>query len=90
MNKTPTQEDSLTLYHFVGCPFCTIAISPIKKLNLNVEMRDTMQNPQYRAELVKAMGRGTVPVLKIVAKDGTEKWLPESRDIAKYLEQKYG
>ncbi|MGY5450438.1 glutathione S-transferase N-terminal domain-containing protein [Agarivorans sp. MS3-6] len=89
-NKQSNQQDTLMLYHFVGCPFCSIATAAINRLGLNVELRDTMKNPQYRDELVKQLGRGTVPVLRIIAQDGSETWMPESRDIERYLEQTYG
>jgi hypothetical protein len=29
------------------------------------------------------------PVLRITSPDGSERWMPESRDIVRYLEQTY-
>ncbi|QFU23063.1 glutathione S-transferase N-terminal domain-containing protein [Shewanella eurypsychrophilus] len=85
-----TQEEILMLYQFLGCPFCTIAEAPIHRLGIDVEYRDTIKNPQFRQELINELGRATVPVLRIISKDGTEKWLPESRDIVRFIEKKYG
>ncbi|MGF1734879.1 glutaredoxin family protein [Photobacterium satsumensis] len=80
------KPEKLILYHFVGCPYCSIAREPIDRLGIDVELRDTMKDPQYRTELINERGRGTVPVLRIINSNGEEKWMPESRDIVRYLE----
>ena len=83
-------EEKLALYHFQGCPFCTIAREPIERLGVPVELRDIYQDRQHLEELVTARGRATVPVLRITAADGEERWMPESRDIVHYLESTFG
>lgn len=83
-------SDKLVLYHFVGCPFCVWVKSAIDRLGVDVELRDIFEQPAYRSELIEARGRATVPVLRITAPDGDERWMPESRDIEDYLEQAYG
>lgn len=88
-SDTPA-EDKLALYHFNSCPFCGYARAGIERLGIDVELRDIMQNPEYRDELIKARGRATVPVLRITSPDGEEHWMPESRDIVAYLEKSYG
>jgi len=80
------EEDKLALYHFNGCPFCSMVRSDIDRLGINVELRDIFENPQYRDDLIKARERATVPVLRITSPDGEERWMPESRDIVHYLE----
>ncbi len=80
------EEDKLALYHFNGCPFCSMVRSAIDRLGINVELRDIFENPQYRDDLIKARERATVPVLLITSPDGEERWMPESRDIVHYLE----
>ena len=82
-------EDKLALYHFNGCPFCAIARSAIDRLGIEVELRDIHENPQHRDDLIAARGRATVPVLRITAPDGEDRWMPESRDIANYLEMTF-
>lgn len=79
-------EDKLSLYHFQGCPFCSMVSSAINKFGLQVESRDIMQSNEYREQLVAARGRATVPVLRIDSPDGGVRWMPESRDIVRYLE----
>jgi glutaredoxin len=79
-------EDKLSLYHFQGCPYCSMVSSAIEKLGLQVDRRDIMQNSEYREQLVAVRGRATVPVLRIDSPDGGVRWMPESRDIVRFLE----
>ncbi len=85
-SPSPTQtEDKLVLYRSRTCPYCTLVTSTIDELGLNVELREIFEEPRYRDELVEARGRATVPVLRIISPDGEERWMPESRDIVRYL-----
>lgn len=79
-------EDKLALYHFDGYPFCSMVRSAIDRVGINVELRDVFESPQYRDDLIEARGRATVPVLRITSPEGEERWMPESRDIVRYLE----
>ena len=83
-------QDKLILYHFEGCPFCTLVRDAIECLDLDVELRDIRREDRHWDDLVAVRGRGTVPVLKIESPDGTERWMPESADIVRYLEKTYG
>ncbi len=85
-SSTPA-EDKLVLYHSKTCPFCAIVRSAIDRLGLDVELREIFEDPVYRDELVEARGRATVPVLRIISPQGEERWMPESRDIVRYLEK---
>lgn len=87
--ETPA-EDKLALYHFDGCPYCSMVRSAIDQLGIDIELRDIFQDSQYCDELVEARGRATVPVLKIVSPAGEDRWMPESRDIVSYLQTTYG
>ncbi len=75
------------LYHSETCPFCAIVRAAIDRLGLVVELREIFEDPVYRDELVEARGRATVPVLRIISPVGEERWMPESRDIVRYLEK---
>jgi glutathione S-transferase len=81
-------EPGLSLYQFPGCPYCQRVRDALKRLKLDVEMRDITAQPQHRDELVRATGRGTVPVLRIEDTPGAVRWLPESLDIIRYLEER--
>jgi glutaredoxin len=87
--ETPA-EDKLALYHFNGCPYCSMVRSAIDRLGVDVELRDIFQDAQDRDDLVDVRGRATVPVLRITSSDGEDRWMPESRDIVNYLQETYG
>ena len=70
--------------------FFTLALAVIDRLGVAVELRDIFADLQYQDEPVAARGRTTVPVLRITSPGGEQRWLPESSDIAHYLEATYG
>ncbi len=84
------REDHLALYYFDGCPYCERVLRAIDALGLDVELRHIYDNSQYLDELRSARRRTTVPVLRITAPDGEERWMPESADIVRYLQATYG
>jgi len=79
-------KNKLALYHFNGCPFCSMVRSAIDSLGIDVELRDILQDPQHHEDLTKARGRATVPVLKITSPDSEDRWMSESSDIVRYLQ----
>ena len=97
---------SLALYKYDACGYCQRVMRAIEALGIEdqVELRDTMVDPQWRKELIQATGAGTVPVLRIeepVLVDGggeggaegeppKVRWMPESRDIIAYLYERFG
>lgn len=83
-------EDKLALYFMPSCPFCWNVLDVIKRLGLEVEMRDVTADRARRDELMQARGRPTVPVLQIHSPGGEERWMPESQDIVHYLQSTYG
>ncbi len=84
------QAESVSLYHFDGCPFCQLVRAAIDDLKADVELRDVRANPEWRDELIEARGRATVPVLRCVTQSGEVRWMPESRDIIRYLRRRFG
>ncbi len=80
----------LKLYQFYTCPYCQRVRSVIEDLELNIEMRDTLQDPTNREELINGGGRSMVPCLRIEHDDGDVEWMYESADIIRYLKQNYG
>ena len=87
--ETPS-EGKFALYHFDGCPYCSMVRSAIDQLGIVVELRDVFQIPSHRDDLVKIRGRATVPVLRVTSPDDEDRWMPESRDIVNYLREAYG
>ena len=82
--------DKLSLYHFPSCPFCVLVRSAIDQLGLDVDLRDIHEDSEHREALIAERGRATVPVLQIESPDGDRRWMPESRDIVRYLNSTYG
>lgn len=78
----------LALYHYDACPYCARVREAISQLGLEVELRDVLETPAFRRELVDVRGRGTVPVLRIEDAAGT-RWLGESEDIVRWLWRTY-
>jgi glutaredoxin len=81
--------EKLALYHYVGCPFCSIVSGAIDRLGIDVELRDIFENPQFRRDLIDARGRATVPVLRIISEEGEDHWMGESLDIVDQLEARF-
>ena len=86
----PSKIEGLALYQYDTCPFCMRVRQTIRRLGLEIELRDTVRSREHAAELIAATRRRTVPVLRIEEPDGSLRWLSESRDIIEYLEARFG
>jgi glutaredoxin len=84
------KAEGLALYGYPQCPYCARVLGAIDSLELEIPLRNTMQNADHQKEIVEAMGRGTVPVLRIDGRGGEVEWLPESADIIRYLIARFG
>jgi glutaredoxin len=84
------KTSNLALYQFYACPFCIITRRALRRLGLNIELRDAQNDPQWQQELIEQGGKRQVPCLRITNEDGKVEWLYESKDIQRYLEQQYG
>ena len=84
------EDSTMTLYGYPACPYCADVLGAIRDLKAPVELRDTLVDPAHRDAVVDAMGRGTVPVLRIDEEDGTTRWMPESKDIIEFLYERFG
>lgn len=80
--KAPT----LALYHFESCPYCERVRGALRRLEIEIEMRDIQTTPKWRQELVSATGKQMVPCLRIEEPGAPVRWMPESLDIISYLE----
>ena len=87
--STAPNTDSLALYSTPYCPFSHMVLHTINRLGIDIEIRDIFADRAHRDALVGARGRATVPVLRITTED-SDRWMPESRDIIRYLEKTYG
>lgn len=84
-----SQTASLALYQFAACPFCVKVRRSMKRLSLDIELRDAKQDQNHRQELATQGGRVKTPCLRIEDNDGKVTWMYESNDIIHYLEQRF-
>lgn len=78
----------LALYQFRACPFCVKTRRAIRRLSLNIELRDAQGDAAHSAELIADGGKRQVPCLRIEQDDRVE-WLYESDVINAYLERRF-
>lgn len=74
----------LTLYHFVGCPYCAKVTTYMRQAGITLPMKDTHADPRNREELVRIGGKAQVPCLVINGKA-----LYESDDIVDWLKKNW-
>ena len=77
--------EQLALYQFKTCPFCMKVRREIKRLSLNIELRDAQHDQDHRAQLLQGGGQVKVPCLRISQADGGDTWLYESEKVITYL-----
>lgn len=83
------QTANMAIYEYTACPFCIKTRRAVRRLGLNIELRDAKNDPQFRRELEQEGGKQQVPCLRIEEADGIT-WMYESSDIIRYLEQRFG
>lgn len=86
MTDSPPQ---LALYQYDACPYCAMVRAAISQLGIDIEIRDTLRNPQHRRELMRGGGMSQVPCLRLDYPDGRTEWMYESLDIIRYLRQRF-
>jgi len=79
----------MAIYEYRGCPFCMKTRRALRRLNLNIELRDALNNAEYKKDLLELGGKSQVPCLRISVNDD-DNWMYESSDIIDFLEEKYG
>jgi glutaredoxin len=84
------QTAKLALYYFRLCPFCVKTRRAIRRLGLDIELRDARNNPKWNKELISEGGKYQVPCLRITKNDGSIVWMYESTEINRYLDQRFG
>ncbi len=80
----------LALYNSDTCWFCARVRQTMDRLGMAIEIRDATGNPQHREALLKGGGKTQVPCLRIEEDGGAVRWLYESADICRYLEELSG
>lgn len=83
------QTRDLVLYQFRSCPFCIKTRRAIKRLSLDIAVRDALRDADSRRELLEGGGQIKVPCLKIAGNGGQTTWMYESSDIIRYLQERF-
>lgn len=83
------ETQQLALYQFRLCPFCVKVRRAMRRLGLNIELRDALNDPRHKATLIEQGGQYKVPCLAIT-ENGQTRWLYESNDIIAWLEARFG
>jgi glutaredoxin len=80
----------LALYHYPTCPFCLKTRRAMRRLSLDIPLRNAQHDATHRAALVAGGGKAQVPCLLITDDHGRQTWLYESNAIAGYLDREFG
>ncbi len=80
----------LMLYHMEFCPYCQRVRAAMQKMGLKLPMKDTVEDPAARQELIAGGGKSQVPCLRIKQPDGSDHWMYESDEIIRYLQKRLG
>ena len=96
IKRSPEQQQqvdkdagSLVLYQFRTCPFCIKTRRAIKRLSLNIEIRDAQRNDANREQLLQGGGQIKVPCLMVNDEKKGPTWMYESNDIIEYLQTRF-
>ena len=80
---------NLALYHFPTCPFCLKTRRTMRRLSLDIELRNARTDDTHRAALIAGGGKPQVPCLRIAAPGGETTWLYESDAINAWLNREF-
>lgn len=80
----------LALYHFPTCPFCLKTRRTLRRLSLDIELRNAQHDETHHAALIAGGGKPQVPCLLITDDNGKQTWLYESDTINAYLNREFG
>jgi glutaredoxin len=78
----------LALYQYEACPFCVKTRRAMRRMGVDIELRDAKRDARWQQELLSEGGRLQVPCLRIPDSGGGARWLYESDDIIAFLQQR--
>ena len=79
-----------SLYHYDTCGFCRRVRRVMRRLDLDIELRDIRRDPGHYQDLLAGGGRTTVPCLHLPDQGSSEsRWMYESADIVTFLERRF-
>jgi len=86
--KVDEKTKAIVLYQLYACPFCVKTRRAIRRLNLDMEIRNVQTGSSYRQELEQGGGKIQVPCLR-VQNNNEDIWMYESSDIIEYLKTEF-
>lgn len=75
----------MALYQFTACPFCVKTRRAMRRLGVDIELRDAQNDMTWREQLARDGGKIQVPCLYIPKEGGNAEWLYESDTIIAFL-----
>ena len=87
--KATEKAKRLSLYQFHLCPFCVRVRREIRRLNINIDLKDAKNTPTHREALLTGGGKIKVPCLRIEKADQEVEWIYESLEINTYLKKQF-
>lgn len=88
-SKIDEECTRMALYHFRTCPFCIKVRHEMARLSLPIQLRDAQHDAAHRADLLQGGGKVQTPCLQITDSEGQVQWMYESKEIIKYLQQRF-
>jgi glutaredoxin len=79
----------LALYQFKTCPFCIKVRQELRRLSLDIELRDAQREAGHREALLRGGGKTVVPCLRVLDARGDTRWMYESGEIIAYLRERF-
>lgn len=84
------QTRDMALYQFHACPFCIKTRRQMRRLNVNIELRNAQVGSEHRDVLAEQGGEIQVPCLRMKDESGEDVWMYESDQIIQYLNTRFG
>lgn len=83
------ETGQMALYQYQACPFCVKVRREMRRLNLNIELRDAKGDMDHRRALKEQGGKAQVPCLRIERSGQDAQWMYESSEINDYLAERF-
>ena len=80
---------SLSLYHYKTCPFCSKVRQEMRRLSLPIRCVDAQPDGPDRQALLQEGGLAKAPCLRITDAAGQSQWLYDSKKISAYLRERF-
>ena len=85
-----TKVSGWTLYHLEACPFCVKVRRELKRLAINLPLKEINADPRNHEELMAGGKIDQVPCLRYIDESDAEHWMYESTDINAFLRSTFG